>query len=68
MMKHLKPWIVILVICVHWGVANGQSIPVNRAGGVPKAEEVGAGKLPAELHFSAEIGITFRLFSQGTKA
>jgi len=49
MMKHMKFWIVILLTSVHWGVVNGQSIPANRAGVVPNAEDVGAGKLPAEI-------------------
>lgn len=48
-MMHLKFWIFILVTLAAGANASGQTAVANRAGAVPKVEDVGAGKLPAEI-------------------
>lgn len=49
MMKYLKFWILVLVTSVCWGVVNGQNSTDSLAKPVPKAADVGAGRLPATI-------------------
>lgn len=48
-MKHLKFWVFLLVTSAGWGIVNGQTASAYLAATVPKVEDVGAGKLPADI-------------------